>query len=71
MKFCIWQSRRRLFQRLKQEEQRLKKHNGRSMDIQQSPLVREPFFKKASNLWKTAYSPSAIILIIYSPFANY
>ena len=55
------QSRRRLFERLEQEEQRLKKHDGRSMDIQQSLLVRQPFFRKASNLWKTAYSPSAII----------
>ena len=55
------QSRRRLFERLEQEEQRLKKHDGRWMDIQQSVLVRQPFFRKASNLWKTAYNPSAII----------
>ena len=55
------QSRRCLFERLEQEEQRLKKHDGRSMDIQQSLLVRQPFFRKASNLWKTAYSRSAII----------
>ena len=55
------QSRRRLFEPLEQEEQRLKKHDGRWMDIQQSLLVRQPFFRKASNLWKTAYSPSAII----------
>ena len=55
------QSRRRLFERLEQEEQRLKKHDGRWMAIQQSLLVRQPFFRKASNLWKTAYSPSAII----------
>ena len=55
------QSRLRLFEWLEQEEQRLKKHDGRSMDIQQSSLVRQPFFRKASNLWKTAYSPSAII----------
>ena len=55
------QSRRRLFERLELEEQRLKKHDGRWMDIQQSLLVRQPFFRKASNLWKTAYSPSAII----------
>ena len=55
------QSRRRLFERLEQEEQRLKKHDGRSMDIQQSLLVRQPFFRKASNMWKTSYSPSAII----------
>ena len=55
------QSRRRLFEWLEQEEQRLKKHDGRSMDIQQSLLVRQPFFRKASNLWKTAYNPSAII----------
>ena len=53
------QSRRRLFERLEQEEQRLKKHDGRWMDIQQSLLVRQPFFRKASNLWKTAYSPFA------------
>ena len=32
------QSRRRLFERLEQEEQRLKKHDGRWMDIQQSML---------------------------------
>ena len=32
------QSRRRLFERLEQEEQRLKKHDSRSMDIQQSLL---------------------------------
>ena len=55
------QSRWRLFERLEQEEQRLKKHDGRWMDIQQSVLVRQPFFRKASNLWKTAYNPSAII----------
>ena len=55
------QSRRRLFERLEQEEQRLNKHDGRWMDIQQSVLVHQPFFRKASNLWKTAYSPSAII----------
>ena len=55
------QSRRRLFERLEQEEQRLKKHDGRWMDIQQSVLVRQPFFRKASNVWKTAYIPSAII----------
>ena len=52
---------RRWFGRLEQEDQRLKKHYGRWMDIQQSLLVRQPFFRKASNLWKTAYSPSAII----------
>ena len=52
---------RRLFERLEQEEQRLKKHDGRWMAIQQSLLVRQPFFRKASNLWKIAYSPSAII----------
>ena len=52
---------RRLFERLEQEEQRLKKHDGRWMDIQQSLLVHHPFFREASNLWKTAYNPSAII----------
>ena len=55
------QSCQRLFERLEREEQRLKKHDGRWMDIQQSVLVRQPFFRKASNLWKTTYSPSAII----------
>ena len=55
------QSCRRLFERLEQEEQRLKKHDSCWMAIQQSLLVRQPFFRKASNLWKTAYSPSAII----------
>ena len=34
---------RRLFERLEQEEQRLKKHDGRWMDIQQSLLVRQLF----------------------------
>ena len=63
-------SRWHLFERLEQEEQRLKKHGGCSMDIKQSLLVCQPFFRKASNLWKTTYNPSAIILIIYSPFAN-
>ena len=38
------QSRQRLFERLEQEEQRLKKHDGRWMDTQQSLLVRQPFF---------------------------
>ena len=38
------QSHRRLFERLEQEEQRLKKHDGRWMDIQHSMLVRQPFF---------------------------
>ena len=55
------QSRRRLFEQLEQEEQRLKKHDDRWMDIQQSVLVRQPFFRKASNLWKTTYNASAII----------
>src|SRR4051812_17240950 len=55
------QSRRRLFERLEQEEHRLKKHDDHWMDIQQSVLVHQPFFRKASNLWKTAYSPSTII----------
>ena len=52
----------RLSEWLEKEEQRLKKHGGRWMDIQQSLLVCQPFvFRKASNLWKTAYNPSAII----------
>ena len=51
----------RCFGQLEQEDQRLKKHDGRWMDIQQSLLVRQPFFRKASNLWKTSYNPSAII----------
>ena len=38
------QSCRRLFERLEQEEQRLKNHNGRWMDIQPSLLVRQPLF---------------------------
>ena len=38
------QSRQRLFERLEQEEQRLKKHDGRWMDIQPSLLVRQPIF---------------------------
>ena len=53
------QSRQRLFEWLEQEEQRLKKHDGRWMDIQPSLLVRQPFFRKASNLWKIAYNPFA------------
>ena len=46
-----------LFEWLEQEEQRLKKHDGRWMDIQQYT----GHLWKASNLWKTAYNPSAII----------
>ena len=38
------QSRRCLLEQLEQEEQRLKKHDGRWMDIQQSVLVCQPFF---------------------------
>ena len=49
------------FERLEQEEQRLKKHDGRWMEIQQPLLVRQPFFRKASNMWKTTYNLSAII----------
>ena len=64
------QSHQRLFERLEQEEQRLKKHDGRWMAIQQSLLVRQPFVRKASNLWKTAYNPSAIISNNLQPFAN-
>ena len=55
------QSRRHLFEWLEQEEQRLKKHDCRWMAIQESLLVRQPFFTKASNLLETAYVPSAII----------
>ena len=65
------QSRRRLFERLEQEEQRLKKHDGRWMDIQQSVLVRQPFFRKASNLWKTTYNPSAIISNNLQPIGKF
>src|SRR4051812_11617257 len=60
------QSRRRLFERLEQEEQRLKKHDGCWMEIQQSLLVRQPFFRKASNMRNTAYSPSAVISNIFT-----
>ena len=63
------QYRRRLFEKLEQEEQRLKKHDGRSMDIHLSLLVRQTFFRKASNLWKTAYSPSAIISNNFQPIS--
>ena len=45
------QSRRRFFERLEQEDQKLKKHDGRWMDIQQSLLVHQPFLGK---LWKVA-----------------
>ena len=63
-------SRRRLFEQLEQEEQRLKKHDGRWMDIQQSLLVRQPFLGKPQICGKhhTAHLP--LFLIIYSPFAN-
>ena len=59
-----------MFERLEKEEQRLKKHDGRWMAIQQSLLVRQPFFRKASNLWKTTYNPSAIISNNLQPFAK-
>ena len=55
------QSRRRLFERLEQEEKRLKKHDERWMDIQRSLLVRQPFFMEGSNLENKTYNPSAII----------
>ena len=42
------QSRRRLFEQLEQEDQRLKKHDGHWMDIQQSLLVLQPFFSRIS-----------------------
>ena len=63
-------SRRRLFERLEQEEQRLKKHDGRWMAIQQSLLVRQPFFRKASNCGKQHTAHLPLFLIIYRPFAN-
>ena len=65
------QSRRRLFERLELEEQRLKKHDGRWMDIQQSLLVRQPFFRKVTNLWKTAYIPFAIIYNNLQPTCSF
>ena len=45
------QSRRRLFERLEQEERRLKKHDGRWIDIQQ--YTGHPW--KASHLWHTGW----------------
>ena len=64
------QSRRCLFERLEQEEQRLKKHDGRWMEIQQSLLVRQPFFGKPQICGKQHTTHLALFLIIYSPFAN-
>ena len=51
------QSRRRLFERLEQEEQRLKKHDGRWMDIQQSQLVRQPFFYESLKSVENSIQP--------------
>ena len=64
------QSRRRLFERLEQEEQRLKKHDGRWMDIQQSVRVRQPFLGKPQICGKQHTAHLPLFLIIYSPFAN-
>ena len=64
------QSRRRLFERLEQEEQRLKKHDGRWMAIQQSLLVRQPFLGKPQIYGKQHTAHLPLFLIIYSPFAN-
>ena len=64
------QSRRCLFERLEQEEQRLKKHDGRWMDIQQSVLVRQPFLGKPQICGKQHIAHLPLFLIIYSPFAN-
>ena len=65
------QSRRRLFERLEQEEQRLKKHDGRLMDIQQSLLVHQPFFLgKPQICGKQHTNHLPLFLIIYSPLAN-
>ena len=52
---------RRCFGRLEQVDQRLKKHYDRWMDIVRHCLCVNLFFRKASNLWKTAYNTSAII----------
>ena len=43
-------SHRRLFERLEQEEQRLKKHDGRWMDIQQSLLLEPCVYYKLTKL---------------------
>ena len=43
------QSRRRLFERLEQEEQRLKKHDGRSMDIVRSLELESFILTKLTN----------------------
>ena len=64
------QARRRLFERLEQEEQRLKKHDGRWMAIQQSLLVRQPFLGKPQICGKQHTAHLPLFLIIYSPFAN-
>ena len=41
------QSRWRLFERLEQEEQRMKKHDGRWMDIQQVTVCPSIFFQES------------------------
>ena len=65
------QSRRRLFERLEQEEQRLKKHDGRWMDIQQSLLVRQPvFLGKVQICGKQHTTHLPLFLIMYNPLAN-
>ena len=60
----------RCFGRLEQEDERLKKHYGRWMDIQQSVLVRQPFLGKPQICGKQHTSHLPLFLIIYSPFAN-
>ena len=64
------QSRWRFFERLEQEEQRLKKHDDHWMDIQQSVLVRQPFLGKPQICGKQHTTHLPLFLIIYSPFAN-
>ena len=61
------QSRRGLFERLEQEEQRLKKHDGRWMDIQQSVLVRQPFLGKPQIYGKQHTTHLLILKVFLEP----
>ena len=64
------QSRRRLFERLEQEEQRLKKHDGRWMASNSHCLCVNLFLGKPQICGKQHTTNLPLFLIIFSPFAN-
>ena len=64
------QSRRCLFERLEQEEQRLKKHDGVGWTSNSQCLCVNLFLGKPQICGKQHTTHLPLFLIIYSPFAN-